>query len=343
MAGGRLWVVGDGERARRALTRGLTAIPGIRVGHASDPDALTGCTVILCEAGAVGGVDIRGSASETSSVDTLRAGHIAGQVHGIVLAGGSAFGLEAACGVRSYLERRGAGFQTGPAVVPIVPCAVLFDLGIGRADVRPTREMGEQAADAATADPVAEGAVGAGTGATVGKIFGMRQAMKSGVGSGQVACGGGVIVAALAVVNAFGDVRDPSTGKLIAGALRDPGSLELADTEAVIQADGGLRTPFEPRNTTLVVVATNARLSKVEAAKLAQLAGLGLARTIYPVNTAFDGDVVFALSLGSAQASVDALGVAAANAVAQAVVRAVKTAPSMGGLPGLAGTSERNS
>jgi L-aminopeptidase/D-esterase-like protein len=315
--------------------QGITAIAGIRVGHASNFDALTGCTAILCEAGAVGGVEIRGSASETSSIDTLQPGHIAGQVHGIVLSGGSAFGLETASGVRHYLEQRGAGFRAGRAVVPIVPAAVLFDLDFGKAGIRPTREMGESAAAAATADAVKEGAVGAGTGATVGKIFGIRQAMKSGVGSGLVELPGGVLVAALLVVNAFGDVRDPATGKLIAGARRAPDSLDLADTEAVMKA-GGLRGGFG-RNTTLAVVATNARLSKVEAAKLAELASLGTARTIYPVYTMFDGDTTFALSIGDARADVNTLGVAAAEAVAQAVVRAVRSAPSLGGAPGLAG------
>jgi L-aminopeptidase/D-esterase-like protein len=314
--------------------KGLTAIPGIRVGHASNYDALTGCTAVLCEGGAVGGVDIRGSATGTEEIETLRPGHIAEQVHAIVLSGGSAFGLETASGVRRYLEQHGVGFRAGPAIVPIVPCAILFDLGIGKPGVRPTREMGEAAAAAATADPVKEGAVGAGTGATVGKIFGMRQAMKSGVGSGLVELKDGVLVAALVVVNAFGDVRDPATGKLIAGARRTPDSMELADTEAQIKA-GALRGGFERRNTTLAVVATNARLSKVGATKLAELASLGMARTILPVNTMFDGDVVFALSAGDAQADVNTLGVAAAEAVAQAVVRGVKNAPPMGGLPGL--------
>jgi len=315
--------------------QGLTAIAGIRVGHASNFDALTGCTAILCEGGAVGGVDIRGSASETSSIDTLQPGHITGQVHGIVLSGGSAFGLEAVSGVRRYLEQRGAGFRVGRAVVPIVPGAILFDLDIGKAGIRPTREMGEIAAAAATADPVKEGAAGVGTGATVGKIFGMKQAMKSGIGSGLVELKGGVLVAALVVVNAFGDVRDPATGQLIAGARRAPDSMELADTEAVMKAGG--RTVPGRRNTTLAVVATNARLSNVEATKLAQLAGLGMARTIYPVYTMFDGDTTFALSMGDVRQDVNTLGVAAAEATAQAVVRAVQNAPSMGGVPGLAG------
>jgi L-aminopeptidase/D-esterase-like protein len=320
--------------------RGLTAIAGIRVGHASNFDALTGCTAILCEAGAVGGVDIRGSASETSSVDTLQPGHITGQVHAIVLTGGSAVGLETASGVRHYLEQRGAGFQFGRGVVPIVPCAVLFDLDIGKAGIRPTREMGEAAAAVATTDAVKEGAVGAGTGATVGKIFGMGRAMKSGIGSGLVELKGGVLVAALAAVNAVGDVRDPATGKLIAGARLAPDSMEFADTEAAMKA-GGLPAASGQRNTTLAVVATNARLSKVEASKLAVFGGLGIARTIYPAWTMFDGDTTFALSIGDARADVNVLGVAAAEAVAQAVVRAVKNAPSMGGVPGLAGDARR--
>ncbi|MGA3042823.1 MAG: P1 family peptidase [Bryobacteraceae bacterium] len=322
--------------------QGLTAIAGIRVGHASNFDALTGCTAILCESGAVGGVDIRGSASETSSIDTLQPGHIAAQVHGIVLSGGSAFGLETASGVRHYLEQRGAGFRFGRGVVPIVPCAVLFDLDIGKPGIRPSREMGESAAAAATAEAVKEGAVGAGTGATVGKIFGIRQAMKSGIGSGLVELKGGVLVAALVVVNALGDVRDTASGRLIAGARRAPDSLELADTEGVMKA-GDLRTEGsgagQRRNTTLAVVATNARLSKVEATKLAEFAGLGMVRTIYPVNTMFDGDATFALSIGDGHADVNVLGVAAAEAVAQAVVRAVKNAPTMTGLPGLAGVT----
>jgi L-aminopeptidase/D-esterase-like protein len=316
--------------------KGLTAIPGIRVGHASNFDALTGCTAILCESGAVGGVDVRGSASGTEEIEVLRPGHLTEQVHAIVLSGGSAFGLETASGVRRYLEQQGVGFHLGRAVVPIVSCAILFDLGIGKPGIRPTREMGEVAAAAASPEEVKEGAVGAGTGATVGKILGMKQAMKSGIGSGLVELKGGVLVAALAAVNAFGDVRDPATGKLIAGARLGAESMDLADTESVMK-EGVPRAGSEHRNTTLAVVATNARISKVAATKLAQMAGLGMARTIYPVNTMFDGDVVFALSLGEAQADLNVLGVAAAEAVAQAVVRAVRSAPSMGGLPGLAG------
>jgi len=314
--------------------KGLTDIAGIRVGHASDYEALTGCTVILCDGGAVAGVDLRGSATGTEELDTLNPIHVTDRAHAIVLAGGSAFGLEAASGVRRLLEQRGVGFPTSAARIPIVVGAILYDLAIGKPNVRPTREMGEAAAAAASSDTVKDGAVGAGTGATVGKIFGMRQAMKSGIGSATVSLESGVRVAALVAVNAFGDVRDPATGKLIAGARRSRDSMELADTE--LQMKRGARGGFGHQNTTLAVVATNAKLSKVGATKLAQLASLGIARTIFPVNTMSDGDAVFALSVGAAEADADALGVAAAEAVAQSVVRAVKSAPSMGGVPGLA-------
>jgi L-aminopeptidase/D-esterase-like protein len=315
---------------------GLTDIPGIRVGHASDYDGLTGCTVILCEGGAVAGGDIRGSATGTEEWDLLNPLHVTGRIHAVVLAGGSAFGLEAASGVRRYLEHKGVGFETGAARVPLVPAAILYDLGIGKSSARPTREMGEAAAAAANNKAVVEGAVGAGTGATVGKIFGMRQAMKSGVGSFTVALGGsyaGVQVAALAAVNAFGDVRDPATGKILAGARTSPAGPEFADSARAMKngASGGLTRT----NTSLVVVATNAKLTKVEATKLAQLAHLGMARAISPVNTMSDGDLVIALSMGGAKAPVDSLGVAAAEAVAESIVRAVRLAPALGGVPGL--------
>jgi L-aminopeptidase/D-esterase-like protein len=313
--------------------KGLTDIPGIRVGHVSDYRAITGCTAILCPQGAVGGVDIRGSATGTEETPVLDPGHVTPQVHGILLAGGSAFGLEAASGVRRYLEHQGVGYNTGAAKVPIVPAAILDDLAIGQAGVRPTAAMGEAAAAAATADAVKEGSVGAGTGATVGKILGMRQAMKSGVGAFTVTLPGGVMVSSLAVVNAFGDVRDPATGKILAGARTTPEGTDFIDTQE--QMKRGAAGGFAVRNTTLVVVATDARLTKVQATKLAQQGGLGMARTIYPVNTMFDGDIVFALSLGDRQADVNTLGVAAAEAVAESIVRAVKLAKTLGGVPGL--------
>ena len=317
--------------------KGLTDIEGIRVGHATDEQAMTGCTVILCDGGAVAGADIRGSASGTSEFSTLDPGHLAEHVHAVVLAGGSAFGLEAACGVRQYLARQGVGMRFRSAIVPIVPCAILFDLAIGRSDVWPTREMGEAAAAAATSDTVAEGSVGAGTGATVGKMLGIGQAMKGGIGSATVTLGGpasGIRIASLAAVNAFGDVISPNPGRILAGARKSEESLEFADTAREML--GGLVPYASQSNTTLVVVATNARLSKVQAQKLAQLAQIGVARTIRPVHTMYDGDVVIALSTGNHAADINSLGVAAAAAVEESILRSVRLAKSRGAVPGLA-------
>jgi len=314
--------------------KGLTDIPGIRVGHVSDYDGITGCTAILCEQGAVGGVDIRGSASGTQETPTLDPGHVSDQVNGILLAGGSAFGLEAASGVRRYLARRGVGFAFRGEHIPIVPAAILFDLGIGKPNVHPNLAMGEAAAAAATADAVPEGSVGAGTGATVGKLLGMKQAMKSGVGSATLILPGGVLVSALVAVNAFGDVRDPANGKIVAGARQSPDSREFANTAEQMKRHGP-PAGSGAKNTTLGVVATNARLTKVQANKLAQFASLGMARTIYPVNTMVDGDIVFALSLGDRPGEINTLGVAAAEVLAEAILRAVRMAKSLGGVPGL--------
>jgi L-aminopeptidase/D-esterase-like protein len=320
--------------------KGLTDIPGILVGHASDYDGLTGCTVVLCERGAVAGGDIRGSATGVDEWDVLNPMHVAPMIHGVVFSGGSAFGLESAGGVRRFLDHKGVGFNTGAGTVPIVVGAILFDLGFAKKGVRPTREMAETAAAAATDRAVVEGAVGAGTGATVGKILGMTNAMKSGVGSWTVALEGqnsGVLVSALAVVNALGDVRDAATGKIVAGARKTPGGApgeaQFADSARLMKSMGP--TGFTRENTTLVVVATNAALTKVEATKLAQLAQLGVGRAINPVNTMSDGDLAVAMSCGTSSAPIDALGVAASEAVAEAILRAVRMAPALGGLPGL--------
>ncbi len=317
------------------MSKGLTDIPGILVGHVSDFEAMTGCTAILCEQGAAAGVDIRGSASGTEETPALDPMHVDPTVNGILLAGGSAFGLEAASGVRRYLEKRGAGVVTPAGRVPIVAAAILYDLGIGKSNVRPNLAMGEAAAAAAHSGTVEEGCVGAGTGATIGKVLGMRQAMKSGVGSYTVALPGGVLVSSLVAVNAFGDVRDPATGKIVAGARTAPDGREFANTEEVMKR----RPPagLVRVNTTLAVVATNARLSKVEASKLAQFAGLGVARAIYPVNTMMDGDITFALSIGDRRADINVLGSAAAEAVVAAILRAVRLSKTLAGLPGLVG------
>ena len=316
--------------------KGLTDIPGILVGHASDYDGLTGCTAILCESGAVAGGEIRGFATGTQEWDLLSPYHVTDRIHGISLAGGSAFGLEAASGVRRHLEHKGIGFETGAAKVPLVPSAILYDLTIGKATAHPSREMGEAAAAAANGGAVVEGAVGAGTGATVGKLLTMKEAMKSGIGTWTITLTGankGVMVSALAAVNARGDVIDPSNGKIVAGTRVSAGSMEFADSAKLIQASGP--GGFSRTNTTLVVVATNAKLDKVGANRLAHVAQIGMARTIRPVNTLSDGDVVFALSVGNASAPLDALGVAAADAVSEAILRAVRLAPTLGGVPGL--------
>ncbi len=297
----------------------LTAVPGIRVGHAQDGAALTGCTVILCEAGAVGGVDQRGGAPGTRETDLLRPMHRVERVHGVLLTGGSAFGLDAAGGVMRYLEERGAGFDVGVARVPIVPAAVIFDLAIGRADVRPDAALAYQACLNATTDPVVEGSVGAGTGATVGKILGMQNATKSGVGSACVEIADGLFVGAIAVVNALGDVVEPHTGEIIAGARTEAG---FADTLTVMRNFQALAAAPSD-NTVIGVVATNAKLSKEEANKVAQMAHDGLARAIRPAHTMYDGDTIFALSTGDVKADVNLIGAFAAEVFAEAIVRGV--------------------
>jgi L-aminopeptidase/D-esterase-like protein len=313
--------------------KGLTDIPGVRVGHISDFEAITGCTAILVEGGAVAGVDIRGSATGSQELDALSPLHITPHIHGICLAGGSAFGLEAASGVRNYLEEHGTGFAFGGARVPIVPAAILFDLGIGKPAVRPTREMGYAAAKAATTEAVVEGSVGAGTGATVGKLRGLAQSMKGGIGSFTVKLGSNVLVSALVATNAYGDVIDPKTARVVAGARKSKESRDFIDTTEAIRRGARLSQPAG--NTTLGVVATNARLTKAQATRLAALAQHGMVRTISPVHTLGDGDLVFAMSVGSETADFVSLGVAAADALGEAILRSVRQAKSLGGVPGL--------
>lgn len=314
------------------MTGQITDIEGIRVGHYSDREAITGCTVLLCEEGAVGGVQIRGSASGTRELDALHPLHLVDRVHGLLFAGGSAFGLDAAGGVMAYLEEQGVGFDVGVTRVPIVPAAILFDLKIGDVRVRPDRAMGYAACQAATSGTIEEGSVGAGTGATVGKLMGIECAMKGGVGTSSLSLPGGVAVSALAVVNAFGDVIDPETGQILAGLRDGPDGRRLLDTAAQMRA-GVHPRGYGRESTTLVAVATNAQLSKVEATTLAQQAQLGLARTIRPVHTTLDGDATFVLATGRVRSDLNALGVVAADAVAQAVVRAIRLATGLGGVP----------
>lgn len=315
----------------------LTAIPGMTVGHWTNPDAGTGCTVVLCPQGAVAGVDIRGGAPGTRETALLAPSCAVDRVHAVLLSGGSAYGLSAADGVMRWLEERGFGFDVGVAKVPIVPAAILFDLPVARADVRPDAAAGYAACEAATDAPVVQGSVGAGTGASCGKAFGFAWATKAGIGSAAIRLERGVIVAALVAVNAFGDVIDPRTDRIIAGARRSDGS-GFADTMAYLASTDGLtiaRLAEQQRiqNTTLAVVATNAALPKHHMTRVAQMAHDGLARVIRPIHTMLDGDTIFALSLGELPADVSVIGALAADAVARAVINAVLAAEPLGGLP----------
>ena len=306
-------------------------IPGLRVGHVTDAVGLTGCTVILSDAPAVGGVEIRGWAAGVHGLDFLDPRHLVPTLDGVVLAGGSAYGLEAIWGVMQYLEERGVGFPTSQTVVPHVAGAILYDLGLGDPTARPDRAMGHRAAAAARPGPVAEGNVGAGTGASVGKLHGIARATKGGLGCA-VLERDGVHLGALMAVNAVGDVRDPDTGRLIAGA-RDAGDgRHLIDTAAALAA--GARPPaFRPVNTTIGLVATTASLDKVAASRVARLAMDGFTRALSPPHLNTDGDTLFCLSVGTARADVDALGRDTADLVAHAIARAVRAATASGGLP----------
>jgi L-aminopeptidase/D-esterase-like protein len=320
----------------------ITDIPGIEVGQSQDEDALTGCTVILCRRGAVGGVDVRGSAPGTRETDLLDPINLVDKVHAVVLAGGSAFGLDAASGVMKYLAEQKIGYGLWANRVPIVPAAILFDLNLTKSTHHPDAEMGYSAAASANTGPVGEGNIGAGTGASVGKIFGMAGAMKSGLGTASLEIGGGVIVGAIVAVNAFGDVLDPATGRILAGAhpvklgpFEFGGSGPFANTLKVMQTFAG-RTILglaNGGNTVIAVVATNAKFNKAQATKVAQMAQDGLARTIRPAHTMLDGDTVFALATGQKKADVSSVGAYAAEVLAQAIVRAVKAAKPAGGLP----------
>ena len=322
----------------------ITDVRGIEVGHAQDEEALTGCTVILCRKGAVAGVDVRGGAPGTRETDLLDPVNLVQKVHAIVLAGGSAYGLDAAGGVMRYLEEQKIGFNTGAAKVPIVPAAILYDLNVGRADVRPDSAMGHRAAASASSAAPAEGNAGAGMGASVGKMFGSNLAMKAGVGTVSLDIGGGVVLGALVAVNAWGDVIDPQTGEIIAGLrsgkvgpLRVGRQDYFADTLAMLKSPvgRGVMALASRANTVIGVVATNADLTKAQATKVAQMAQDGVARTIRPAHTMLDGDVIFALSTGVKKADVSTVGAFAAAAMAEAITRAVKMAASAGGIPGL--------
>ncbi len=313
----------------------ITDIPGILVGHSTNADAATGCTIILCEDGAVGGVDVRGSAPGTRETDLLRPTALVNEVHGVLLSGGSAFGLAAATGVVRYLEGKGVGLQFAGATIPIVPAAILFDLGLVRGDVRPTAEDGESACANASGGAVAEGSVGAGTGATVGKALGMERAMKGGIGSASVSLTDGTIVGAIVAVNAIGGVYEAATGRIVAGPRSKSGAEILDAMDVFLSPEYGARRAATPSNTTIGVVATNAALNKAQANKLASAAQDGVALAVRPAHLMGDGDTMFALATGKSDAEFDMnrLLAAAAVCVSDAIVRAVTEAHALGGVP----------
>jgi L-aminopeptidase/D-esterase-like protein len=313
-----------------AMFGAITDVLGIKVGHYTDKKAATGCTVILCEQGAVAGVDVSGSSPGTRETDLLRLGNLVEKAQAVVLGGGSAFGLDAATGVMKYLEERGFGYETSAGKVPIVPAAIIFDLNIGDSRIRPGADEGYQACMAAASDKVVEGCVGAGTGATVGKILGIGRAVKSGLGTASQKIARDVVVAALVVVNAVGDVIEPGTGKILAGPRKPDGSGFLSTSELW---KGESREAVPSSNTVIGVVATDAKISNTEANKLAHVAQVGIARTIDPCHTMYDGDALFTLSLGDKEADLSALGAAAAEVVAEAIVRAIQKAEALAGVP----------
>ena len=320
----------------------LTAVPGIKVGHFTLTERPTGCTVILTEAGAVASVDVRGGAPGTRETDLLNPVNHVQKVNAIVLAGGSAFGLDAASGVVRWLDERDIGYDARVAKVPIVPAAILFDLGVGgKPKVRPTAECGYAAAAAATTDPVAEGSIGAGAGATVGKFAGPMRMTKAGIGTAAITMADGTVVAALVAVNAAGDIIDPATGRVVAG-VRSADGKGFADARIILRS-GVTGRPVAPRpveNTTIGVVATSATLTKVQALKVAQMAHDGFARAISPVHTPGDGDTIFALATGNDATPADdqrmgMIGALAAEVMADAIVRAATQATSAAGIPAL--------
>jgi L-aminopeptidase/D-esterase-like protein len=313
----------------------LTAIEGIRVGHAHNLDGPTGCTVILCPPNTVGGVDQRGGAPGTRETDLLRPMHMVEHVHAILLAGGSAYGLDAAGGVMRHLEEQGVGHNVGVGVVPIVPSAIIFDLDLGDPAVRPDAAMGYAACQSASSDPVAEGCVGAGAGAKVGALMGRDFACKSGIGSAVIDLGEGLQVAALFVVNALGDVIG-ADGQILAGTRLPPEGAQFADAMNIVPMMARVEMGGAG-NTVIGVVATSALLTKDEANKVAQMAHDGLARAVRPAHTMMDGDTIFALATGTAgRANVSVIGALAAEVTAEAIRRAVQTAMPLAGLPGAA-------
>jgi len=329
------------------MKNAITDVPGIKVGHAQNLAAGTGCTVVLCEEGAVTAVDVRGGSPGTRETDCLHPANSVPKAHGVYLSGGSAFGLDGAAGVMKYLEKKGIGFDTGVAVVPIVPGAVLNDLVVGDPKVRPDGEMGYRACLAASENNTRQGNVGAGTGATVGKALGTSFCMKSGLGTASI-CWGSLVVGAIVAVNCFGDVIDPATGDIIAGTLTEDKST-FANSIKIITEHPEKKAKGVSTNTTIGVIATNAVMDKAGALRVAMAGQDGYARTMNPAHTIFDGDTVFCMSTGAevgagarkAESELNAVCALAAEVMASAVINAVKKSASLFGLPAAADIKRR--
>lgn len=314
------------------MENSITDIPGIKVGHAQNLEAGTGCTVIVCENGAVPGVDVRGGGPGTREIDALHPVNLVTRAHAVYLGGGSAFGLEGAAGVMKYLEEKGIGFDVGVGVVPIVPGAVLFDFFLGKHDVRPDKEMGYQACLNAQDNNTAQGNIGAGTGAAVGQIKGPEYSMKGGLGTASRKVGD-LIIGAIVAVNCMGDVINPATGQIIAGVL-DAGKKGLGNTMSVISSLDSAGTDVFSSNTTIGCIAVNADFTKVESTKVAMMAHDGYARAINPIHTMTDGDTIFCMATGGVKSDPTTAGAIAADVMAEAIVNAVKNAESAYGIPG---------
>ena len=319
-----------------------TWVPGIRVGHYTDTEAVTGCTVVLCEKGAVGGVDVRGSAPGTRETDLLHPTSRSTRVHGVALSGGSSFGLDSATGVVRYLEERGVGVEFGGVRIPIVTGAILFDLAVGDGDIRPGADEGYKACEAAVEGPIAEGNVGAGTGATVGKLLGRDRAVKGGLGVSRLDLDDGTIVGAIVAVNAMGSIYDLDTGDLVAGPLDEDGASMLDSLELAVSPPPADRDPPPEGNTTIGVIATNARLDKAQAAKLASVAHDGLAIAVRPAHTMVDGDTLFLLATGEGKrvSDLNRLCAAVVLVVGRAIYRGVAEARGLAGIPGISELSK---
>ena len=306
-------------------------VPGIKVGHYQDLEGLTGCSVILTERGAVAGVDVRGSAPGTRETDLLDPINLVQMVHGLCLSGGSAFGLDAASGVMQYLDEHHIGLDVGVAKVPIVPSAVLFDLAVGNPKIRPDKQMGYEAAKRATAEPFEVGNIGAGCGATIGKLAGFNNCMKGGLGSASITLNDGTTIGAMVAVNPLGEVRHPTSHEILAGPY-DSKKGSFIDSVEALKENRAVK-PASGTNTTIGVIAVNADLTKAEAKKVAQMAHDGYARTIYPAHTMYDGDTIFTLATGGHSTQVDVIGALAAQVMEEAILNAVYSAECVQGIP----------